>query len=1188
MTFAVARQRTLCASISAALLAVGLISGSAVAQSPQNDDAAKLAYLNPTGRYFVHYAEPSVAAYNRASASASGNANGSASLQANSTAAASTVTATAIDAIPYRLEVSGRHRLDVDSREAQAYVSRLESVQSRRLADIRQTLQRNVEVVRTFSYALNASVIEMSGEEAARVAKLPGVARVEPVRQESVADDVSTKFIGAHRLWTASSRPLPGDATFTFPTLQDLFGTLQTPSGFKGDGVVVGDIDSGYNSLSPSFQATDASGYTITNPLGSGKYLGDCAVPGISFGGCNDKVFGVYDKIHATNPKKLPFFSVEDYQGHGSHTASTAAGNARSAEDNGYSANISGIAPHANLMVYFVCENPKSCWNDASAAAAEQAIKDGFVHVLNFSIGGGNQPWDDAVSQAFLAAEGAGIFVAAAAGNTGDSIPVAVPGSANHLEPWTLGVAATTDTGGAAPLTSLLSLTSPATPAGYEAETQNVAAYPMDGAAPLTASLPNSTSYALSPTFKNADTTGSDGCAPFPAATFKNAVALLSRGTCNFSVKAANAATAGAIAAVIADNRPEAYPGLNAAGATIPVFYVSQDQGAVQASLLQTKNNSGTVSLNVPRRTPVRPTTQPDVLANFSLWGPAPFDILKPEIAAPGVAILAAFNNQVRDTDTSSKTYLQELAPQTPENVGFDDGTSMATPHIAGSAALLMGLHPDWKPMEVKSALMMTASEANLINANNPSAVVPADYFKRGAGRVQVDVASRAGLVLDETVENMQNANPAKGGDPSTLNLASLQKAGCAVRCSFTRTFRSTLSSNSAWTTWATGELGNRISVTPAQFSVPAGGEVTLTFTVDTKNLTPADAKYHFGEVLLSQTADLPQAFYLSPTLHIPLAVAVPAPTLLASTNTITISLNGQPSGNASLALTNPGDGTMVFSTQTAGTAAFTAMKQPALIQSGYNSTHVLASGNYYMADDFTIPSDGTGLTQISVDGFVNDGSQKLTSFGPSLGLHWRIYADKQGVPAGNPDNNDNAVWKYDATAASPGVTVGGAYGSSFVLNLATAKLNAVLPKGRYWLVVYPDLPCSANSSGKCTFVWNWFTSNAGDATLPVQVSTTNGGSSWSVPGDLKQNGLAATITTQAGCSAPPAWLSISPGSGMTPSASTAQIKFTATSAAFAPQTSASALVCLGTGYQNDFPLVLPKSTIPVLVNVSN
>lgn len=1185
MTFAVARQRTLCASISAALLAAGLISGSAAAQSPQNDDAAKVAYLNPTGRYFVHYAEPSVAAYNRASASASGNANSSASLQANSTAAASKARATTIDAIPYRLEASGRHRLDVDSREAQAYVSRLESAHSRRLADIRQTLQRNVEVVRTFSYALNAAVIEMTGEEAARVAKLPGVARVEPVRKESVSDDVSTKFIGAHRLWTASSRPLPGDATFTFPTLQDLFGSLQAPSGFKGDGVVVGDIDSGYNSLSPSFQATDASGYTITNPLGSGKYLGDCAVPGISFGGCNDKVFGVYDKIHATKPKELPFFSVEDYQGHGSHTASTAAGNARSAPVGGYATptNISGIAPHANLMVFFVCENPKNCLGDASAAAAEQAIKDGLVHVLNFSISGGSQPWDDAVSQAFLAAEGAGIFVAAAAGNTGDSVPVAVPGSANHLEPWTLGVAATTDTGGEP--ASSLNLTSPATPPGNEANTQNVATYFMSGAAPLSVALPDSTPYALSPTFKNADTTGTDGCAPFPAGTFKNAVALLSRGTCNFSVKAANAATAGAIAAVIADNRPEAYPGLNAAGSPIPVFYVSQQQGAVQARLLQGAGSAGgTVSLSLLARL----AQVPDVLANFSLWGPAPFDVLKPEIAAPGVAILAALNNQVRDTDTNSKTYLQELAPQTPENVGFDDGTSMATPHIAGSAALLMGLHPDWKPMEVKSALMMTASEANLVNANNPSSAVPADYFQRGAGRVQVDVASRAGLVLNETVENMQNANPAKGGDPSTLNLASLQKAGCAVRCRFTRTFRSTLSSNSAWTTSATGELGNRISVTPAQFSVPAGGEVTLTFTVDTKNLSPDDAKYHFGEVLLSQTADLPQAFYLSPTLHIPLAVAVPTPTLLASTNTIAISLNGQPSGSASLELTNPGDGTMLFNTQTAGTIAFAAMKQPALIQSGYNSTHVLASGNRYMADDFTIPYDGIGLTQISVDGFVNSGTQKLTDFGPSLGLHWRIYADKQGVPAGNPDNNDNAVWKYDATAASPGVAVAGSYGSSFVLNLATAKLNAVLPKGRYWLVVYPDLPCSADSNGNCTFVWNWFTSNAGDATLPVKVDTTSGGSSWSVPGDLKQNGLAATITTQAGCSAPPAWLSISPASGVAPSASTAQINFTATSAGFAPQTSASALVCLGTGYQNDFPLVLPRSSIPVLVNVSN
>src|SRR4029078_13521512 len=126
-----------------------------------------------------------------------------------------------------------------------------------------------------------------------------------------------------------------------------------------------------------------------------------------------------------------------------------------------------------------------------------------------------------------------------------------------------------------------------------------------------------------------------------------------------------------------------------------------------------------------------------DSLASFSLLGPATFDIIKPDVQAPGVSILAAFNN-ARTTGATLGV----------NNVAFDDGTSMATPHTTGSAALLMGLHPDWSPMEVKSALRITAKEAGLNKADHST---PSDFFDRGAGRIQDDVASKTGLVLHET-----------------------------------------------------------------------------------------------------------------------------------------------------------------------------------------------------------------------------------------------------------------------------------------------------------------------------------------------------------------------------------------------------------------------------------------------------
>ena len=96
---------------------------------------------------------------------------------------------------------------------------------------------------------------------------------------------------------------------------------------------------------------------------------------------------------------------------------------------------------------------------------------------------------------------------------------------------------------------------------------------------------------------------------------------------------------------------------------------------------------------------------------------------------------------------------------------------------------------------EVKSALMMSSKEAVLLE----DTVTPADPFARGAGRIQVDRAIRAGLVLDETTANYQAADPANGGDPSTLNIASLANGRCFPICEFTRTFRNPGTSSTVW-----------------------------------------------------------------------------------------------------------------------------------------------------------------------------------------------------------------------------------------------------------------------------------------------------------------------------------------------------------------------------------------------------
>jgi hypothetical protein len=199
------------------------------------------------------------------------------------------------------------------------------------------------------------------------------------------------------------------------------------------------------------------------------------------------------------------------------------------------------------------------------------------------------------------------------------------------------------------------------------------------------------------------------------------------------------------------------------------------------------------------------------------------------------------------------------------------DGTSMATAHLTGSGALLAGLHPDWTPLEIKSALMMTANESGLTKADGAT---PSDYFDRGAGRVQEFLAGKSGLVLDETGDHLANANPSIGGDPGSLNLASMERSACASACTFSRSFRSTQNHTVTWTARVVAGPGpgfTSVTVTPAKFTLNASAvSPAVTFRADTSNLA-ADGHFHFAEVVL--TADDPTL----PPLHLPIAVAVPA-----------------------------------------------------------------------------------------------------------------------------------------------------------------------------------------------------------------------------------------------------------------------------------------------------------------------
>ena len=208
----------------------------------------------------------------------------------------------------------------------------------------------------------------------------------------------------------------------------------------------------------------------------------------------------------------------------------------------------------------------------------------------------------------------------------------------------------------------------------------------------------------------------------------------------------------------------------------------------------------------------------------------------------PGVGIIAA----------------QGVNDPVPAEWGTNSGTSMASPHVAGAGALLKTLHPDWTPAEMQSALMTTAVT---MGVRKDGRSTPADPFDRGAGVVDLAAIAKnsVGLVLDETEADYISANPAMGGDPKQLNLASFGNSLCVGFCSWTRTLTSVAPSTLDWTASVTNPEGWKLSVSPSHFSIMPGGTQQITVTAQAVKLPTPD--WSFGQIKLTSSVGAMQAF---------------------------------------------------------------------------------------------------------------------------------------------------------------------------------------------------------------------------------------------------------------------------------------------------------------------------------------
>ena len=582
--------------------------------------------------------------------------------------------------------------------------------------------------------------------------------------------------------------------------------------GYDGEGIKVGIVDGGSNPTHPSF-ANDAScGFSTSTPKLIDR---DCSTA--SAGVCN-----------GPNPK-----AVAGQGGHGVHTASTVAGNRIDntvtpppALPDGMT--MSGVAPCAQIFQYKACPG-NTCPGAQTAAGIENAIRDG-VHVINFSISGGTSPWSSSDNdRRFLDAVNADVFVAASAGNNSSADPTVI-GKVNHRGPWVMTVAASTQDQIVGPS---LSMVGPGTP---PVEATGVPLNPGS----TTSSTPLLLANAIKTSTANRLGCTADGA--FPAGFFAGSIAVVQRGICPFTEKITNAHAAGALAVVIANNAPGSINMDTTGAPAVPAYSVSQVSGEALIAFAAA-NPTATADL-IPIG---EGTTQGDVIADFSYRGPTPgplVDLTKPDITAPGVDIYAA-------TDPASGQY------------EFMSGTSMSGPHMAGAAALMRAVHPDWTPSEVKSAVQTTARPAGFMEDGE----TPWNIDVVGSGVVDLSKAAKAGLTLDETYARFLAANPA-GGSISVreLNLASVRNMNCTPNCTFTRTVKNRLGVSGTWASAFQTVDGIRATVSPASFTLAPGATQELTITVS----PPADTamtQIGFGYLTFTEAASA------SPAQHFTVAI---------------------------------------------------------------------------------------------------------------------------------------------------------------------------------------------------------------------------------------------------------------------------------------------------------------------------
>jgi minor extracellular serine protease Vpr len=679
----------------------------------------------------------------------------------------------------------GARRLAVHSRASQAYIARLASVQARAVARLRAAIPQ-ARVQERFRILLDAITVDLPDRSLPRLMRMREFTRVYPSLAYTMADDTSAGVIGAD--------------------------VLQNETGANGAGMKIGVVDDGIDQTNPFFDPAGLS-YPAGFPKGNTRYTTPKVIVARAFPGPTSGKAG-----------RLPLDPKESF--HGTHVAGIAAGDANTTAPPGADhprvTGLTGVAPRAWLGNYRVFTVPTPVGNVADTPeiieAFESAVADG-MNVINFS-GGGPQtdPANDALIVATDNVAAAGVVPVIAAGNDRDDFGDGSAGSP-ATAPDAIAVAAVSNSHVFAPALNVVA----------PGATAAVTGIPFLGSGGTTA--PGAWSAVDEPFVDVGSIVGTDGkpvdphlCGPagnlastkgtLPAGSLKGAIALVQRGLCPFVTKALQAKAAGAIGLVVADNRQgEA----NEVPITLalPSGSISNLDGVHLRAFMA--GSGGRTLVRIGHDPLELNTGRSGVVTSFSSSGPTAFGHdLKPDVSAPGGQILSS---TLPNTDRS--------------RFAVFDGTSMATPHVAGAAALLLELHPAWTPEQVKSALMSTAGPAWGDTARTQEAAVPLE----GAGLVALPNA----------------AGPLVFTDPASLSFESLDATHGAASKALLVQVSDAGGGSGTWQVGVQAQSATAgVSVVPTGvLVVPPGGAADLTVRLSaTAGATPGA---NYGFVVLHQ-----------------------------------------------------------------------------------------------------------------------------------------------------------------------------------------------------------------------------------------------------------------------------------------------------------------------------------------------